>query len=277
MYPRPTTDHPAAAEFQPIVLCGPGSALLPITATTPKALLPVAGKPQLHYALQWLDASPLVRDTLVIACASSADQITAYLRTLDPTRRPELVSVDDKLGPAAALRKAHALGKMRAKLHPIVMAVDAVPSDPLASLLDAFKLHSAAALALLFPAAADNSDHLVGLAPLPVLPTGSSPALSLVHRLVLSSPLAGVGKHANFPVRLDMVREFPSVRLAKLVDAHLYIMRNWVADVLVGERPDLDTALEGLAAKVAAATSLQHDLMPWIIRAQFSPAAHALC
>ena len=44
-------------EFQAVVYCGQGSRLYPLTIkdTYPKALLPLTGKPMLHYPLEWLE------------------------------------------------------------------------------------------------------------------------------------------------------------------------------------------------------------------------------
>lgn len=50
--------HPSNG-FQAVILCGPGTSLHPFTGAEPgdlpKALLPVANKPMLHYPLEWCE------------------------------------------------------------------------------------------------------------------------------------------------------------------------------------------------------------------------------
>jgi translation initiation factor eIF-2B subunit gamma len=43
--------------FQAVILCGPGTSLYPFTGAEdlPKALLPIANKPMLHYPLEWCE------------------------------------------------------------------------------------------------------------------------------------------------------------------------------------------------------------------------------
>lgn len=48
--------HPSIG-FQAVILCGPGTSLYPFTGSEdlPKALLPIANKPMLHYPLEWCE------------------------------------------------------------------------------------------------------------------------------------------------------------------------------------------------------------------------------
>ena len=46
--------HPSIG-FQAVILCGPGTGLYPFTEDLPKALLPIANKPMLHYPLEWAE------------------------------------------------------------------------------------------------------------------------------------------------------------------------------------------------------------------------------
>lgn len=50
--------HPSIG-FQAVILCGPGLGLYPFTGSgpddAPKALLPIANKPMLHYPLEWCE------------------------------------------------------------------------------------------------------------------------------------------------------------------------------------------------------------------------------
>ncbi|KAI9184171.1 Translation initiation factor eIF-2B subunit gamma [Blastocladiella emersonii ATCC 22665] len=257
------------AEFQVVILAGPGASLQPLTTGTPKALLPLAGKPMLHYALQWVEASG-IKDILVVAAQSGADLVNAYVRTLDAARRPEVAAVDDKLGSAEALRRVR--DKLRS--HVVVMSVDSVPTDPLAVLLDQFRIHDAAAIGLYF--ASDAPDHLVGLAPLDTATTAASAGIttttakSAVQRLVQSTPLAALAKSsAGLPVRMDLMRAFPSVRMQKLLDGHVYVLRRWVLDVLLQDATAADD-------KVAAAVSLQRDALALLTKAQYAVSARAL-
>ncbi|KAK9248136.1 nucleotide-diphospho-sugar transferase [Lipomyces tetrasporus] len=66
-------------EFQAIILCGPGTGLAPLVSPSlPKALLPIANKPMLYYALEWCQRAGL--SSVIVVCSSGAEQpISQYI------------------------------------------------------------------------------------------------------------------------------------------------------------------------------------------------------
>ncbi|KAK9322564.1 nucleotide-diphospho-sugar transferase [Lipomyces orientalis] len=66
-------------EFQAIILCGPGTGLEPLVSPSlPKALLPIANKPMLYYALEWCQRAGL--SSVIVVCSSGAEQpISQYI------------------------------------------------------------------------------------------------------------------------------------------------------------------------------------------------------
>ena len=48
-------------EFQVVIYCGQGTRLYPLTdkETSPKALLPMVGRPLIHYPLEWIEREGL--------------------------------------------------------------------------------------------------------------------------------------------------------------------------------------------------------------------------
>ena len=95
--------------MQAIVLVGgKGSRMWPLTASQPKAMIAVSGKPLIHHHLEWL-RSEGVRE-VVIACGYHANQITEYF-TLSPVSglRVSFSIEDQPLGRGGAAKKAHEL------------------------------------------------------------------------------------------------------------------------------------------------------------------------
>ncbi|ORZ31666.1 hypothetical protein BCR44DRAFT_1441696 [Catenaria anguillulae PL171] len=300
MYPISTSriaaaqDPLAAAlqEVQAVLLCGPGTDLAPLTSNSlPKALLPIAGKPLLHYALQWIDAaSPAIapKDVLVVSSQSGLDHIQTFVRSLDSARRPEVVAVDDKLGSAEALFKIR--DKLKPKKHTLVMAVDSIPTESPAAMMDQLRIHDAAAVALLFDSGAPTSaDSLVAL-PVTTGSRNASPAnaanasllssTATAQRLISSTSLARLdAKHASsgMPLRMDMMRSFPNLRLQKLTDAHVYLVRNWVLAAMLAQMdPEINGDGAGIGGSKKQIASVQHDLIPLLLKAQYMPAARAI-
>ncbi|KNE60119.1 hypothetical protein AMAG_05543 [Allomyces macrogynus ATCC 38327] len=240
------------SELQAVILAGPGKSLSPLTQGTPKALLPIAGKPMISYSLQWIESAG-IKDVLIVAAQSHGDQLTTYVRSLEG-RRPELVLVDDHLGSGAALRKV--LDKLR-QTNVVVMSVDTIPADSPMVLLDQFRTHNAAMLALYYGAAPDAAaDQVIGLAPLnPVRDRTSVAPATGVARLVAASLRAKVTEASGpgMPLRLDMLREFPTVRMVRAQDAHLYIFRTETLRSMLGDK----------------AGSIQRETVPALIKSQY--------
>jgi molybdopterin-guanine dinucleotide biosynthesis protein A len=232
-------DHTA---FQAVILAGPGTSLEPLTQGIPKALLPVAGKPMLHYALQWIESAG-IKEILIVSVTSATEALASFLKTLEG-KRPDVAFVEDKLSSADALRKV----KDRLKYDTLIFSVDSFPSEPAQILLDIFRVHDAGALVSYYPS--ETPDYWIGLTPLaqPILSKGN------FAQLVTTTHIPSLEKSKNgLSVRMPMLREFPVVNMMKVLDSHVYIIRKDMMDLFLDENVN----------------SLQKDGIPLLIRSQY--------
>ncbi|MBI4094890.1 MAG: nucleotidyltransferase family protein [Candidatus Liptonbacteria bacterium] len=92
--------------MQAIVLAGgKGERLWPLTATLPKAMIPILGKPILSYHLNWLRGEGVT--DAVVACGDKSETIIEYCRE-NPVRnlRIRFLIEHELLGRGGATRKA---------------------------------------------------------------------------------------------------------------------------------------------------------------------------
>ena len=86
-----------------VPVAGLGTRLLPITAATPKELLPLGGKPVLHYIAEELGRVGVQK--IILVSSHQKQQIARYFQLnqalVDSLR--ESVAVDPALGPVGAL------------------------------------------------------------------------------------------------------------------------------------------------------------------------------
>ncbi|KAL7269445.1 Translation initiation factor eIF-2B subunit gamma [Rhizina undulata] len=107
--------HPSTG-FQAVILCGPGTSLYPFTGAEdmPKALLPIANKPMLHYPLEWCEKAG-VDSILVLTLTEHHSAIQSYLRSHRLQKSLYLQveapsSLNENLGTADVLRIAYRKG-----------------------------------------------------------------------------------------------------------------------------------------------------------------------
>ncbi|KAK9458108.1 nucleotide-diphospho-sugar transferase [Dipodascopsis uninucleata] len=90
-------------EFQAIILCGPGRDLAPlVSASLPKALLPIANKPMIYYSLEWCQRAGIT--SAIVVCSQNAEQqISQYISagynaTQKPSMKIEVVAEEGETG-----------------------------------------------------------------------------------------------------------------------------------------------------------------------------------
>ena len=97
--------------MQAVVLAGgEGTRLRPLTSTVPKAVLPLAGRPILGYALDWLARHGV--DDAVLCCGFLADAIEAVLGERHGDVRLRYVREEAPLGTAGPVRLAAERGAL---------------------------------------------------------------------------------------------------------------------------------------------------------------------
>src|SRR3954465_13182883 len=91
---------------QALVLAGgEGTRLRPLTLTTPKPVLPLAGRPFLSFMLDWLHSHDV--DEAILSLGFLSDAVHAVLGDIQSGMRLRYVTEDEPLGTAGPVRLAH--------------------------------------------------------------------------------------------------------------------------------------------------------------------------
>jgi mannose-1-phosphate guanylyltransferase len=94
--------------MQALILAGgEGTRLRPLTYTTPKPVLPLAGRPHIAYVIDWLVRHGV--DDVIISCGFLADGIRRALAELQPDVEIRYAEEPDPRGTAGAIRFAEAM------------------------------------------------------------------------------------------------------------------------------------------------------------------------
>ncbi|MBA3358899.1 MAG: NTP transferase domain-containing protein, partial [Thermoleophilaceae bacterium] len=89
--------------MQALVLAGgEGTRLRPLTLTTPKPAMPLAGRPFLSFMLDWIKAHGVTE--VVLSCGFRSDDVRAVLGDIYEGMRLRYVVEDEPLGTAGPVR-----------------------------------------------------------------------------------------------------------------------------------------------------------------------------
>ncbi|KAG2173592.1 hypothetical protein INT43_005010 [Umbelopsis isabellina] len=238
-------------EFQAIILAGYGSSnrLYPIIEedNLPKALLPVANKPLISYTLDWLEKAGIT-DAIVLTqtMANAQQKIAAYLaRGYQGGVHCNLIGVDEDFGTADAIRSIADRITTDFIVLPCDLHTELVPRD----FLDHHRISNPTMSALIyeatkgekgFPGKEDDTAQYIGI---------DAAESRLIHLADYDS------SEDEVSLRMSMLWRFPRVKLhMNLQDAHLYIFKHWVLDVIKAKE------------KIS---SIRQDLVPLIIKCQY--------
>src|ERR687898_2490930 len=87
--------------MQALVLAGgAGTRLRPLTLTTPKPVMPLAGRPFLSFMLDWAHSHGV--DEVILSCGFMSDAVKAVLGDIYDGMRLRHVTEDEPLGTAGA-------------------------------------------------------------------------------------------------------------------------------------------------------------------------------
>ena len=101
--------------MQALVLAGgEGTRLRPLTYTTPKPVMPLAGRPFLSYMLDW--ASAHGADEVILSCGFMSDAVKRVLGDIYDGMRLRYVVEEEPLGTAGPVRLAHDEGLLEERL-----------------------------------------------------------------------------------------------------------------------------------------------------------------
>jgi mannose-1-phosphate guanylyltransferase len=93
---------------------GEGTRLRPLTRTTPKPVLPLAGRPFLSFMLDWARGHGV--DDVVLSCGFLSESVRAVLGDIDNGMRLRYVVEEEPLGTAGPVRLAHGEGLLDERL-----------------------------------------------------------------------------------------------------------------------------------------------------------------
>ena len=101
--------------MQALVLAGgEGTRLRPLTYTTPKPVMPLAGRPFLSYMLDWAHAHGT--DEVILSCGFMSDDVKRVLGDIYDGMRLRYVVEEEPLGTAGPVRLAHDEGLIEERL-----------------------------------------------------------------------------------------------------------------------------------------------------------------
>jgi mannose-1-phosphate guanylyltransferase len=134
--------------MQALVLAGgEGTRLRPLTLTTPKPVLPLAGRPFLSFMLDWAHAHGV--DEVILSCGFMSDAVKAVLGDIYDGMRLRHVTEDEPLGTAGPVRLAYDEGLLEERL--LVLNGDVLTDIDLTGELEQHERTGARATLALYP------------------------------------------------------------------------------------------------------------------------------
>jgi mannose-1-phosphate guanylyltransferase len=101
--------------MQALVLAGgEGTRLRPLTLTTPKPVMPLAGRPFLSFMLDWVHSHGV--DEVILSCGFMSDEVKSVLGDIYDGMRLRHVTEDEPLGTAGPVRLAYDEGLLEERL-----------------------------------------------------------------------------------------------------------------------------------------------------------------
>ncbi|KAF0974572.1 hypothetical protein FDP41_006604 [Naegleria fowleri] len=263
-------------EIQAIVLAGgAGVRLYPLVDQhAPKATLPIANKPMIHYTLTYLEKNGF-KEAIVVVSGNQQREINQALKEYRGKISIQLKSVDSKdtnenMDSAEALRAIYDL----IYTDFLVISSDLITDVPLLNVLDIHRQHNSSLTLLLKDESnisSSDSDEIDYFAltnyergaiqqfvdseqPISAMQRRKKLALK-PPRVIMDQVLDSEDKTLSVP--RAFMRRWPNFTLTKgLKDSHLYICAKWIADLLL-QKPEME--------------SLKHDVIPFLVDSQNLP------
>jgi mannose-1-phosphate guanylyltransferase len=134
--------------MQALVLAGgAGTRLQPLTLTTPKPVMPLAGRPFLTFMLDWAHSHGV--DEVILSCGFMSDEVKAVLGDIYDGMRLRHVTADEPIGTAGPVRLAYDQGLLEERL--LVLNGDVLTDIDLTAELAQHKGTGARATLALYP------------------------------------------------------------------------------------------------------------------------------
>ncbi|KIY44316.1 hypothetical protein FISHEDRAFT_51520 [Fistulina hepatica ATCC 64428] len=253
------------SEFLAVILAGFGQDLLPLTAdyldeSCPKCLLPVGNIPMIDYVLSWIELAGI--NNVLILCPSEHKK--AIVHHIDSDLAPPLTSLHIVVeasdqppelsgGPCTILRQFSA----RIQGDFVIFPCDFIPSHsfPLTTILNQFRKSGSLFSSLWYtslPKEKTTPDEWMSSTPASSI-LWDPQTDTLIH---VDSPEDRDDDPEDLVLCMNMLRQHAHARLSiNYVDAHVYVCRNAVIDLLL-DRTVFD--------------SFKHEFLPWLCQLQYS-------
>ncbi|XP_053962413.1 translation initiation factor eIF-2B subunit gamma [Anastrepha ludens] len=239
-------------EFQAVVLAaGRGTRLPEVLADSPKCLLPIGPYPLLWYPLNMLQQHNF-QDVIVVVLESERSEIQQALERTPLKIKIDFVVIDSEsdFGTADSLRLIH--DKVKSDF--LVLSCDIVSNVSLYPLINKFRQHDAALVALLFKNGFESDGALPGPK------TKHKPERDLIGIHPDSSRLLLLASTSDFEevvhVNSHLLRKNGKITIfSRLMDSHIYVMKKWTIDFLV---------------KKENISTLKGEFLPYIVKKQMS-------
>ncbi|HEY7455627.1 MAG TPA: NDP-sugar synthase [Thermoleophilaceae bacterium] len=134
--------------MQALVLAGgEGTRLRPLTNTTPKPIMPLAGRPFLSFMLDWIHSHGV--DEVILSCGFMSDDVKRVLGDIYDGMRLRYVVEDEPLGTAGPVRLAFDEGVLEERL--LILNGDVLTDIDLTAELEQHERTGARATLALYP------------------------------------------------------------------------------------------------------------------------------
>ncbi|TIC15383.1 hypothetical protein E3Q14_00363 [Wallemia mellicola] len=267
-------------EFKAVILSGYGQKLFPLVEATPKPLLPVGNEPVISYALKWCEDSAVngpysvfftlktnsyPSDILVLSPSSFSNYLSPFLRSFNSENLPnstkskqedlhiryETVDDDDCASWETADWLRHFKDEIKTDF--VVLPCDILPpkSLPLSKVLESYRRSKSNTLitSLHYENSIDYGSR-----------EGPSRCITIYDQESQTLIMPANDANDTLDLRSRLLWEYPNLTLStKLLDAHVYVVRRNVLDLLTA-RPEI--------------ASIREDLLPWLSKWSYQKALY---
>jgi mannose-1-phosphate guanylyltransferase len=187
--------------MQALVLAGgEGTRLRPLTYTTPKPVMPLAGRPFLSFMLDWAHAHGV--DEVILSCGFMSDDVRHVLGDIYDGMRLRYVIEEEPLGTAGPVRLAYDEGVLQDRL--LVLNGDVLTDIDLTAELERHERTGARATLALYPVE-DTSSY-------GVVPTAEDGQVEAFIEKGEGNPPTNRINAGAYVVERDVVEEIPAGR-----------------------------------------------------------------
>lgn len=242
-------------EFQAVVMAGgKGSRMTELTARRVKCLLPVGNHPMIWYPLQMLETYGF-GDVIVVVLESVKTEIQSALERTGLKLNIEVVGIPsgEDWGTADALRFLQDSSRIKSDV--VVVSCDLITDVDISGVLDVFRRHDAAISALFF-----HTDNTSSTLPTPGPKSKDKTERDIVGVDPATSRLVFLASASDYEETMELstvlLRKHGRIRLySKLLDAHFYVIKQWLCQFLSHNRNF---------------TTLKGELLPYVVKKQLS-------